>query len=403
MLIGVSGKIGSGKDTVGEIIQIMTNSPHFTDEAVLSFIGKPHLNPKWEIKRFADKLKYIVCMLLGCSREQLEDREFKEKELGEEWHKYKHENGQWYCTIEHYNSLTKNRQAYWSLIKLTPRLLLQLLGTECGRQIIHPNIWCTSLMGEYKPIINITKEENKRLLSIWKNMNTRCTNPNYEKYWAYGGKGVSITKEWKDFEVFKLWAIDNGYTNDLTLDRKDTNGNYDSFNCRWVTTTLQAFNKNSYFGSTSNNKGVSKTPNGKWKAQIQSKGIKQNLGTYTSEEKAKEIYNKEFNKILKELEKESVNLQRKNYPNWIITDLRFENELKAVKNRQGINIRVNRPCFTCKTYEGKYCSNSYHLSNKHESETALDNTEFDYTIQNDGTLLELIFKVRAILTKEKII
>ena len=403
MIIGISGKINSGKDTVGEIVQIISASPHFTDEAVLSFIGRQHLNSIWEIKKFADKLKDMACMLLGCTREQLEDREFKEKELGEEWHKYQHENGQWYCTIEHYNSLTKNRQAYWSLIKLTPRLLLQLLGTECGRQIIHPNIWCTSLMGEYKPIINITKEENKRLLSIWKNMNTRCTNPNYEKYWAYGGKGVSITKEWKDFEVFKLWAIDNGYTNDLTLDRKDTNGNYDSFNCRWVTTTLQAFNKNSYFGSTSNNKGVSKTPNGKWKAQIQSKGIKQNLGTYTSEEKAKEIYNKEFNKILKELEKESVNLQRKNYPNWIITDLRFENELKAVKNRQGINIRVNRPCFTCKTYEGKYCSNSYHLSNKHESETALDNTEFDYTIQNDGTLLELIFKVRAILTKEKII
>ena len=70
-----------------------------------------------------------------------------------------------------------------------------------------------------------------------------------------------------------------------------------------------------------NNKGVSKTLNGKWKAQIQSKGVKQNLGTYSSEEKAKEVYDKEYNKILKELEKESINLQRKNYPNWIITDL----------------------------------------------------------------------------------
>lgn len=94
---------------------------------------------------------------------------------------------------------------------------------------------------------------------------------------------------------------------------------------------------------------------------------------------------------------------REGLPNWIITDMRFLNELEAVKNRQGINIRVNRPCFTCKTYEGKYCSNSYHLSNKHESETALDNAEFDYVIQNDNTLEDLIQKVREILILEKII
>lgn len=410
MIIGISGKLNSGKDTVGEIVQIISASPHFTDEAVLSFIGKSHLNPKWEIRKFADKLKDIVCLLLNVDRETLEDREFKEKELGEEWDKYRityrsysrimsgdcEFYDEYYTTEqEALSSIKGNLEVEKSsvkieLIKLTPRLLLQLLGTECGRQIIHPQIWVNALMSEYVPVINTTKEEDKRLLSIWKNMNTRCTNPNYEKYWAYGGKGVSITKEWKDFEVFKLWAINNGYTNELTLDRKDTNGNYDSFNCRWVTTTLQAFNKNSYFSSTSNNKGVSKTLNGKWKAQIQSKGVKQNLGTYSSEEKAKEVYDKEFNKILKELEKESINLQRKNYPNWIITDLRFENELKAVEDKGGITIRVNRPQLISKDFE-------------HESETSLDSAIFDYVIQNDNTLEDLIQKVREILILEKII
>lgn len=91
------------------------------------------------------------------------------------------------------------------------------------------------------------------------------------------------------------------------------------------------------------------------------------------------------------------------YPNWIITDMRFPNELKAVKDREGITIRVNRPCKTCGTYEGKYCSNPYHLQNKHASETALDNTTFDYIIENNGTIKELIEKVREILIKEKLL
>ena len=69
MVIGVSGKIGSGKDTIGKIIQNLTND-------------------HWEIKKYADKLKVITCLLLGCTREQLEDRGFKEKELGEEWWYY---------------------------------------------------------------------------------------------------------------------------------------------------------------------------------------------------------------------------------------------------------------------------------------------------------------------------
>ena len=83
MIIGISGKLNSGKDTVGEIVQIISASPHFTDEAVLSFIGRQHLNSIWEIKKFADKLKDIVCMLLGCTREQLEDRQNKSLSLQE--------------------------------------------------------------------------------------------------------------------------------------------------------------------------------------------------------------------------------------------------------------------------------------------------------------------------------
>ena len=134
MIISVSGKIGSGKDTIGKIIQIITSSPHFTDEAVLSFIDRPALNSKWEIRRFADKLKDIVCMLLGCTREQLEDRSYKEAELGKDW----------------INS--KDDVYYGKFLAETysPRSLLQLIGTNLFREQILNNIWVNALMSEYK-------------------------------------------------------------------------------------------------------------------------------------------------------------------------------------------------------------------------------------------------------------
>jgi hypothetical protein len=76
------------------------------------------------------------------------------------------------------------------------------------------------------------------------------------------------------------------------------------------------------------------------------------------------------------------------YPNWIITDMRFPNEMEAVVERKGITIRVVRPGTSNGT---------------HASETALDNAEFDYEIINDGTLEDLVEKVREILIKEKLI
>ena len=82
----------------------------------------------------------------------------------------------------------------------------------------------------------------------------------------------------------------------------------------------------------------------------------------------------------------------------IITDMRFPNELKAVEDKGGITIRVNRE--TQADRFAKIDTDKFHEypRQEHESETALDNAEFDYVIQNDGTLLELINKVREILT-----
>ena len=83
----------------------------------------------------------------------------------------------------------------------------------------------------------------------------------------------------------------------------------------------------------------------------------------------------------------------------IITDMRFPNELKAVKDKGGITIRVNRPNIHYLLESGINNQNKV----EHESETALDNAEFDYTIDNDGSIEELIEKVKEILIKEKLL
>jgi hypothetical protein len=113
-------------------------------------------------------------------------------------------------------------------------------------------------------------------------------------------------------------------------------------------------------------------------------------------------------------------------PNWIITDMRFPNEMKAVKDRGGITIRVTRNKFNISNikearaylrsfeeYKDRHdgdsivisIANALWLENQklHESETALDDAVFDYEIDNSGTIEELIEKVREILIKEKII
>jgi len=139
MIISISGKSGSGKDTVGKIIQDLTKED-------------------WQIKKYSDKLKDIVCILIGCTREQLEDQEFKETPLGKEWTKWGivRPNGKRVIDIQSsYEKAFERKKTVWQdgstikEIQLTPRMILQLIGTEGGRDLIHPDIWVNALYSEY--------------------------------------------------------------------------------------------------------------------------------------------------------------------------------------------------------------------------------------------------------------
>ncbi len=127
-----------------------------------------------------------------------------------------------------------------------------LCQCECGRELkvlgIHLRSGHTKSCGCFRKettaeMASTHHMTNTRLYNVWRNMKARCYKPTHKDYSLYGGRGIQICDEWlSSFEAFVDWALHNGYSDNLTIDRIDVNGNYEPSNCAWRTQKQQCNN-----------------------------------------------------------------------------------------------------------------------------------------------------------------
>lgn len=281
MIIGISGYIGSGKDLVAKMIQYhfyvkelhsvrVTPSRNFDEFSNWRSDSDREFPSGWQVKKFAGKLKQIVSILTGIPVADLEKQEVKDSELGEEWWFWR-ETSSWSNMVKIYPYSTHKTAPsfpHCSFIKPTVRWLLQTLGTDAMRDVIHPNIHVNALFADYKTI-----------------------NQQFENY----------------------PTVPSGFI-------------------------------------------------------LGDKHVKYDLDAY---------------------------------PNWLISDMRFPNELEAVKQRKGNTVRINRPLNI--SSDRAMVMAMQLQAQRHPSETSLDSAEFDYVIENNAGIPELLEQVKQMLTHFKLI
>ena len=174
MIIGINGRQGSGKDTLGMILQALSLEPgnpwHRDPIAyVKGYQGRPNLKGGWKIVKFADKLKEIASLLLGVPREKFEGQAFKDSVLGPEWDYWivkfardeRRIGGIFHTEDEalEYEAHERMTLRWPNSLKtkvmrtqMTVRGFLQKLGTEGLREGLHYNTWVNALFADYKPL-----------------------------------------------------------------------------------------------------------------------------------------------------------------------------------------------------------------------------------------------------------
>ena len=280
-ILGISGKIGSGKDTTGKIIQYLSYCNTVSQTNVPTYEQWCNLltnNGDWQIKKFAYAVKQVCSILTGIPIEDFEKEEVKNRVLGEEWIRYGYADG----------------------------FIKKYIGNgEMGQ-----------------PIMN----------------NKQCSKEKYEEEYRINWQ----TAYKQEYTVRNLLQI---VGTDLIRNQLHSNA--------WVNALFSKYNK-TFTGLDAANHFV------------------KNDGT-------------------------SMELH---YPNWIITDVRFPNEAQAIKDRGGFIIRVNRNDYIFNDSGKRIIPTKEYTNisvNQHPSETALDDYDFTFTIDNNGSLTDLIHKVNDIM------
>jgi len=145
MIIGINGYAGSGKDTVGTIIQYLHCHQHNRNESLQDILKEPSYHEwwlenesGWEVKKWAGKLKLIASILTGINENKFEDQEFKKTDLSHQWSSP--------ISGEDWKDGKPVK------VPMTVRDFLQKLGTDAIRNGLHTNAWVNALMADYKKI-----------------------------------------------------------------------------------------------------------------------------------------------------------------------------------------------------------------------------------------------------------
>lgn len=163
---------------------------------------------------------------------------------------------------------------------------------------MHGKVACSG--GTNNPFL---RRYTNRIYKEWAGMHHRCERKRASHFEHYGGRGIRVCEEWSGrsgFDEFAEWAIENGYANELEIDRIDTNDGYNPGNCRWVTHKENSRNRSTYRGAvraadagSESDKiiGVCYRPSktgvgGRWRAMITVDGKNVSLGTFRDKKDA---------------------------------------------------------------------------------------------------------------------